>query len=81
MVLLDAGSFVVDVQRGDHSIGDDPGTKGTGCASDDPAIKNELHLFGTTDVQVFSDHVFKEDASADRPIPVKRVTLAVVNQL
>jgi hypothetical protein len=24
-------------------------------------------LFGTTDVQVFSDHVFKEDASADRP--------------
>ena len=45
-----------------------PGTKGAGCASGYQAIKNELHLFGTTDVQVFSDHVFKEDASADRLI-------------
>jgi hypothetical protein len=31
-------------------------------------VKDELHLLGTTDVQVFLDHVFKEDASADRSI-------------
>ena len=68
MILLDTGSFVVDVQRGDHSIGDDPGTKWTGSGLDDRAVKDELYLFGATNVQIFSDHVFKEDAAAYGPI-------------
>src|SRR5207245_6145524 len=65
VVLLDARSFIVDVQRGYDSIGDDSGTKGAGRSLGDPAIKDELHLFGTADVEVFSDHIFKEDAAAD----------------
>jgi hypothetical protein len=68
VVLLDAGSFVVDVQRGDHSIGDDPGTKRAGRGLRDPTIEDELNLFGTADVQVFSDNVFKEDTAAYRLI-------------
>jgi len=64
VILLDARSFVVDVQRGDYSIGDDSGTKRAGRGLGDPTIKNELNLFGTTDVQVFSDDFFKEDAAA-----------------
>ena len=68
MILLDTGSFVVDVQRGDYSIGDDPGTKWTGSGLDDRAVKDELYLFGATNVQIFSDHVFKEDAAAYGPI-------------
>ena len=68
MVLLDAGSFVVDVQRGDHAIGDDPGTKYAGSGLDDGAVNDELYLFGATNVQVFSDHIFKEDVPAHRLI-------------
>ena len=68
MILLDTGSFVVDVQRGDHSIGDDPGTKWPGSGLDNRALKDELYLFGTTNVQIFSDHIFKKDAAAYGPI-------------
>ena len=65
MILLNARTFVVDVQRGDDSISDDSGTKGTGRGFGDPAIKDELNLFGATDVQVFSDDFFKEDATTE----------------
>jgi len=32
------------------------------------ALKDELYLFGTTNVQIFSDHIFKKDAAAYGPI-------------
>ena len=64
MILLDAGCFVVDVQRGNDSIGDDASTKRAGGSLGDPTIKDQLHLFGTTDVQVFTDDFFKENAAA-----------------
>ena len=64
MILLNARCFVVDVQRGDYSVGDDSGTKWAGRSLRDPSIKDELNLFGTADVQVFSDDVFKEDTAA-----------------
>ena len=52
------------MQGGDDSIGDDSCTKGAGRGLGDPTIKDKLNLFGTTDVQVFSDDFFKEDAAA-----------------
>lgn len=64
MILLDARSFVVDVQRGNHSIGDDSCRKWARGGLGDQTIKDELNLFGTTDVQVFSNDFFKEDAAA-----------------
>lgn len=44
MILLDSGSFVVDVERGDHSISDDPSTKESGSGFNDGAVKDELYL-------------------------------------
>ena len=72
MILLDSASFVVDVERGDHSIRDDSGTKTAGCASGDPAVENELHLLGATNVEVFSDNIFKENAARDGSVEYLR---------
>ena len=65
MILLDSASFVIDVERWDHSIRDDSGTKTARCASGDPAVKNELHLLGATNVEVFPDNIFEENGSRD----------------
>jgi hypothetical protein len=53
------------VQGGDDSIGDDAGPKWARRRLRNPTIKDELYLFGATNVQIFSDHFFKEDAAAD----------------
>jgi hypothetical protein len=51
---------------------DDPGTNESGSGFDDGAVKDELYLLGATNVQVFSDDIFKEDASRDRSIEYLR---------
>ena len=49
VVLLDARPFVVHVERRDYPIGDHPGAKQARCAPGDPAVEDELHLFGAPD--------------------------------
>ena len=68
VVLLDARVLVVDVQRGDHAVGDHSRTKLARSATGDPAIENQLHLIGPSDIQVLANHFFEEDASADRAV-------------
>ena len=69
VVLLEcARPFIVHVERGDHAVGDHPGEKQARCAFGDPAVEDELHLFGAPDVQVFSNHFFKEDSSRHRSV-------------
>src|SRR6266540_364460 len=40
VVLLDARFLVVDVERGDHTVGEDPGAEWAGRLSRDAAIEN-----------------------------------------
>ena len=68
VVLLDARPFVVHVERRDHAIGDHPGAKQARCAFGDPTVEDELHLFGAPDIQVFSNHFFKEDSARHRSV-------------
>src|SRR5208337_2527107 len=61
--MLEAGPFVVHMQRGHHAVGDDAGAKRARGTLGDPASEDELYLFGPADVEVFSNHFFKEDAT------------------
>jgi len=56
VILLDARPLVVDVQRRNHSVGDDPGAERSRRASGDPTVEDQLNLLGASDVQVFTNH-------------------------
>lgn len=45
-----------------------PGAEPPRCAPADPAIEDQRHLAGPTDVQVLSDDLLEEDAPGHRPI-------------
>ena len=68
VVLLDTRPFIVDVQGRNNAIGDDAGSKASGSGFLYPSIKDQLHLLGATDVQVFADHILEEDPAAERAI-------------
>ena len=61
-------SFVVDVQGGHDAIGNDAGAKQAGRGLGNPAVKDQLHLFGPADIEVFANHFFKEDAAGERSV-------------
>src|SRR4029077_13417586 len=61
VVLLDAGLLVIDVQRRHHAIGDHTGAEPARSAPGDPAVEDEAHLAGPAEVEVFADHLLKED--------------------
>src|SRR6516225_4474609 len=67
-VLLDARAFVVDVQRGDHPLGQDAGAEAAWGALVDPPVEDQLHLVGTAQVEVFANDFLEEDATAERAI-------------
>ena len=67
VILLDARVLVMDVQRRGHISGNDAGAKplpGAAFARH-PAIEDELDLLGTAKVEIFTDHLFKEQAADD----------------
>src|SRR3954471_24051356 len=66
VVLLDACSFVVDVQRRNDSVGDHPRAKRPRRASSDPAFKDQLNLFGTPDVEILPYGPINETAPKTR---------------
>ena len=63
VVLLDARSFVVDVQRGGDALGEDAGAEAAGGAAGDAAAEDQLHLVGAADVEVLADDLLEEDAA------------------
>lgn len=68
MILLDTGAFVIDVQRRNHAIGNHPRAKWSGSALSDPTLEDQLNFFRTTDIEVFANHLFKENPAADGPV-------------
>ena len=60
VILLEAGVLVVHMQGGGHAFGDDARAKATRRSLRDPALENQLHLFGAAQVQVLADRGFKE---------------------
>ncbi len=63
VVLLDLGLFVVDVERGDHAVGEDAGAELARGPAGDAAIENQLHLIGATDIEILPNHFFEETAA------------------
>src|ERR1051326_7074194 len=65
MVLLNARALIVDVQRGNHAIRDDPSAKAAGSGFGHSSIEDQLDLLGPADIQIFTYHIPKEDPAAD----------------
>src|SRR5436190_19853855 len=63
VVLLDLGLFVVDVERGDHAVGEDPSAELARGPAGDAAMENQLHLIGATDIEILPNHFFEETAA------------------
>src|SRR5207247_1689909 len=66
MVLLNARSFVIDVEGRDHPVGDDSGAKRSRRASGHPAIEDQLNLLGASRVQILPYPFFEKYPSANR---------------
>jgi hypothetical protein len=61
VILLDSRVLVVDMKGRDHPLGDDSGAKAAGRGLVHAAVENQLHLVGSSDVQIFANHLFEED--------------------
>src|SRR3990172_2295555 len=61
-VLLDPAVLVVDMQRGQHALGDHPGAEATRGPAADAAVEDQLHLIRTPQVEVVADHLLEEHA-------------------
>ena len=68
MVLLDARSLVVNVERRNHAAGDHASPEHAGRALRHPSFEDQLHLLRSTHIQIFTNYLLKEDATADRPV-------------
>jgi len=68
VILLDAGVLVIDMQRGEHAIRNHSGSKFAGRTSANASIKDQLHLAGPAEVEVFADHFFKEHPAGYGPV-------------
>ena len=52
--------FVIDMQSGRYSCGDNASAEAAGSAPNDATLEDELDLFRSTQVQVLADRRFKE---------------------
>ena len=68
VVLLDARALVVDVQRGNHALGDDAGAKPPRGAPGDAPLEDQLHLIGPADIEVLANHFLEEHPAGDGPV-------------
>ena len=68
MVLLDLGFLVLDVQRGHDALGQHARAEAPRRATGDAPIEDQLHLIGTTDVEILADDFFEEAAPGEWPI-------------
>ena len=70
VVLLDLRVLVIDVQRRDHPVGEDPGAelpgRRAGSLADDPPAEDQPGLVRPPDVQVVPDDLLEEDPPGDR---------------
>ena len=71
VILLEVGVFVVDVQGRRDALGDDarPASAVGGGLSLHLARKDQLHLFGTAQIDVLADDLLEEAAAMDTAVP------------
>ena len=71
MILFEVGVLVVDVQRGNYSLGDNarPTSAVGGGLSLHLASEDQLHLFGTAQIDVLADDFLEEAAPVDGAVP------------
>ena len=68
MILLDLGALEIDQERGRHPLRDDAGTEPGLGRSQDAAIEDQLHLLGTTEIEILADDLLEKDASCERSV-------------
>ena len=66
--MLNARTFIVDVQRWNDTVGDHAGAERSRRSLCYPSVENELYLFGAADVEVLANDLFEEDAAAERSV-------------
>jgi hypothetical protein len=68
VILLDPCVLVIDVQRGDHSIGDHARAEPARRPRRDAAVEDQLHLTGSADVEILANHFLEKHPSRDGPV-------------
>ena len=72
VVLLDAGRLVVDVQRRDDAVGEDPGAEPARgrrrLAADDAPVEDQRDPVGAADVEVLADDLLEEHPPGQGPV-------------
>ena len=68
MILLDSGVFVIDMEGRNHSLRNDSGAEEAGRRLAHPPVKDQLHLTGPADIQIFTDHFLEEHATGHGPV-------------
>jgi hypothetical protein len=76
VVLLDAGVLVVEVERGGDALGHDAGAHPSRGSAGDAALEDQLDFLGTTEIEIFADHLFEEDAAVQQGLGSVRTRLA-----
>ena len=56
------------MERRHDALGQHAGAEPAGRPSRDAAIEDQLHLIGTTDIQILAHDLFEETAAGQRPI-------------
>jgi len=71
VILLEVGVFVIDVQGGRDALGENarPASAVGGGLSLHLAIKDQLHLFGTAQINILANDFLEEAAAMDPPVP------------
>jgi hypothetical protein len=67
-VLLEARVLVIDVERGDHPVGEHPGSKTPRCLLRHTAAKDQLDHVRTADVEILPADLLQEDAATQRTV-------------
>ena len=68
VVLLDPRVLVVHMQRRDDPVGNDAGAIPRGGASADAPVEDQLHVVGSSHVEVLAHHLLEEDPSGQRSV-------------
>jgi hypothetical protein len=68
VVLLDLRFLVLDVERRDDALGEHAGAEAAGSATGDAAVEDQLHVIGTTEVEILADDFFEEAAARVGPV-------------
>ena len=67
-VLLEERTFVVEPQAGNHLMRDEPGAEAGLGVVRNAAVKDQLHVFGASEINVVAQHLLEEQPARERTI-------------